>query len=135
MLTLLKFWRELLIVALASSCFAIYKLYPRIETRQLPPIVVERVTTKTVTKTVTTKPDGTVIAVEQEESKDAQIPKPVPIIKLNPYKYSIGVAMRNLDYKDLFFDVGARLGSTPIVAFVGYGYRGRSFLLGVRYEF
>jgi len=132
---LLKFWRELLIALLAVACFAIYKMCGRITTVQSPPITVEKIVTKVVTRTITKKPDGTVIAEDKEETGNSHIPKVTPIIKINPYKYSVGVSMRNLEYKDFFVDVGARLGDTPFVAFGGFGYKDNSFLLGVRYEF
>jgi hypothetical protein len=58
-----------------------------------------------------------------------------PVVKLNPYKYSIGVSIRDLDYKDFLIDAGIRLATTPIVATIGFDVKPRSFLLGVRYEF
>ena len=132
---ILKLWREILILCLLTACGVIYKLYPRIETVQSPPITVERIITRTITKTITKLPDGTEIAVEKEESGSQEIPKVTPIVKIQPFKYSAGVLMRNLDYKDLFFDVSARLGSLPVSAVLGYEVKGSNFLLGLRYEF
>lgn len=133
-MVLLNFWREILIGFLVAACFILYKTCDRTTTIQSPPITVERIVTKIITKTVTTKPDGTVVAEDKEESGVSQVPKVTPIIKVNPYKYSVGVSIRNLEYEDFFVDIGARLGNTPLVAFAGYGYVDNSFLLGLRYE-
>ncbi len=135
---LLKFWREALIVVLGAVSYYLYN-NPIEVIKELPRIVeVEKVVTKTVVKTVITKPDGTTIVKEEQKdtAEDKTSDKVVtPVVKLNPYKYSIGVSIRDLDYKDFLIDAGIRLATTPIVATIGFDVKPRSFLLGVRYEF
>lgn len=134
----LKFWREILILILGLVSYYLYS-NPIEVIKELPRIVeVEKVVTKTVVKTVITKPDGTTIVKEEQKdsTEDKTSDKVVtPIVKLNPYKYSIGVSIRDLDYKDFLVDAGIRFADTPLVATVGFDVKPRSFLLGVRYEF
>lgn len=138
MTILLRFWREIFILIMVLVFFYLYN-NPIEVIKELPRIVeVEKVVTKTVVKTVITKPDGTTIVKEEQKdsTEDKTSDKVVtPIVKLNPYKYSIGVSIRDLDYKDFLVDAGIRLATTPLVATVGFDVKPRSFLLGVRYEF
>lgn len=134
----IRFWREVLILILGLVSYYLYS-NPLEIIKEVPRIVeVEKVVTKTVVKTVITKPDGTTIVTDEtkDTTEDKVSDKIVtPTVKINPYKYSIGVYMRDLDYKDFMVDIGARLGHTPLVATVGFDVKPRSFLLGVRYEF
>lgn len=134
----IRFWREILIIILGSVSYYLYK-NPVEVIKDVPRIVeVEKVVTKTVVKTVITKPDGTTIV--KDETKDTTEDKVsdkvvTPIVKINPYRYSIGVSIRDLDYKDFLVEAGTRLTNTPLVATAGFDVKPRSFLLGVRYEF
>ena len=134
----IRFWRESLILILGLVSYYLYK-HPVEVIKEIPRIVeVEKVVTKTVVKTVVTKPDGTTIvkAYQKDTTSDKVADKAVtPIVKINPYRYSIGVSIRDLDYKDFLVEAGARLATTPFVATVGFDVKPRSFLLGVRYEF
>jgi len=126
---LLKFWREALIVVLGAVSYYLYN-NPIEVIKELPRIVeVEKVVTKTVVKTVITKPDGTTIVKEEQKdtAEDKTSDKVVtPVVKLNPYKYSIGVSIRDLDYKDFLIDAGIRLATTPIVATIGFDVKRRT---------
>ena len=138
MTILIKFYREILIVVLGAASYYLYS-NPIEVIKELPRIVeVEKVVTKTVVKTVVTKPDGTTIVKEEQQdtTSDKVADKAVtPIVKLNPYKYSVGVSIRDLDYKDFLVESGIRFADTPLVGTAGFDVKQRSFLLGVRYEF
>ena len=99
-------------------------------------MVVEKVVEKVVVKTVTKKPDGTIIIKDEttDVTKDLGSVKTV-VAAAALTKYSVGISIRDLDYKDFLIEAGARLASTPFVATVGFDVKPRSFLLGLRYEF
>ena len=144
---LMKFWREVLIVLLSLSTYIFIQAYrSQPKEVQVPVLVekvveVEKIVERTVTKVVTTLPDGTTIVKDEtkdtskDTSKDNSKQTTPVIVKSNPYRYSVGVSIRDLDYKDFLVEAGIRLATTPIVATVGFDVKPRSFLLGVRYEF
>jgi len=144
---LTKTWRELLIVLLLLSTYVLGKLYwQKPKEVQVPVLTekiveVEKIVERTVTKVVTTLPDGTTIVKDEtkdtskDTAKDNSKQTAPAIIKLNPYKYSVGVSIRDLDYKDLLVEVGTRFATTPFVGTAGFDVKPRSFLLGVRYDF
>jgi len=135
----LKYWKEMTILILLCSTYVLGKLYWKKPTEiQVPVMVeVEKVVEKVVTKTVIQKPDGTIITKDETKDvvKDTNSKVPAHDLPRTMSKYSIGVFMRGLDYRDVLFDVGARLGDLPAFASVGYDVKQRNFLLGVRYEF
>jgi hypothetical protein len=143
----MKFWREVLIVLLSLSTYIFIQAYrSQPKEVQVPVLVekvveVEKIVERTVTKVVTTLPDGTTIVKDEtkdtskDTSKDNSKQTTPVIVKSNPYRYSVGVSIRDLDYKDFLVEAGIRLATTPIVATVGFDVKPRSFLLGVRYEF
>jgi hypothetical protein len=130
------------------STYILGKLYYKKPTEVRVPVLtekvveVEKVVEKVVTKVVITKPDGTTIVKEEtkdtakDASKDNSKQTAPIIVKSNPYRYSVGVSIRDLDYKDFLVEAGIRFAdNTPIVATVGFDVKPRSFLLGVRYDF
>jgi hypothetical protein len=147
MLLLTKMWRELLIVLLLLSTYVLGKLYwQKPKEVQVPVLTekiveVEKIVERTVTKVVTTLPDGTTIVKDEtkdtskDTAKDNSKQTTPTVVKLNPYRYSVGVSIRDLDYKDFLVEAGIRLATSPLVATVGFDVKPRSFLLGVRYEF
>lgn len=136
---LVKMWREILIVLLSLSTYIFVQAYLTKPKEIQVPVLTEKLVEveKLVTKTIIKQPDGTVITKEEikDVTKDQSKQTTPPIIKLNPYKYSVGVSIRDLDYKDFLVEAGIRLASSPLVATVGFDVKPRSFLLGVRYEF
>tara|TARA_R110000868_G_scaffold375983_3_gene640694 strand:- start:2937 stop:3347 length:411 start_codon:yes stop_codon:yes gene_type:complete len=136
MIILLKFWKEAIIGILLLVCYFQYS-HPRTLTTEVSKaVVVEKVVEKVVVKTVTKKPDGTIIIKDEttDVTKDLGSVKTV-VAAAALTKYSVGISIRDLDYKDFLIEAGARLASTPFVATVGFDVKPRSFLLGLRYEF
>jgi hypothetical protein len=143
----MKFWREVLIVLLSLSTYIFIQAYrAKPKEVQVPVLTekiveVEKIVERTVTKVVTTLPDGTTIVKDEtkdtskDTSKDNSKQTSPVIVKSNPYKYSVGVSIRDLDYKDFLVEVGTRFATTPFVGTAGFDVKQRSFLLGVRYEF
>lgn len=147
MVYIIKYWKELLIVLLLGSTYVLAKLYNQKPKEIQVPVLtekiveVEKIVERTVTKVVTTLPDGTTIVKDEtkdtakDTSKDNSKQTMPVIVKSNPYRYSVGVSIRDLDYKDFLVEAGIRFADTPLVATVGFDVKPRSFLLGVRYEF
>ena len=139
MILLTKIWREVLIVLLLCSTYGLGKLYWKKPKEIQVPVLTEKLVEveKLVTKTIIKQPDGTIITKEETKdvTKDQSKQTAPAIVKLNHYKYSVGVSIRDLDYKDFLVEAGARLATTPFVATVGFDVKPRSFLLGIRYEF
>lgn len=139
MILLTKLWREILIVLLLCSTYGLGKLYWKKPKEIQVPVLTEKLVEveKLVTKTIIKQPDGTVITKEEikDVTKDQSKQTAPAIVKLNPYKYSVGVSIRDLDYKDFLVEAGIRFASTPLVATLGFDVKPRSFLLGVRYDF
>ena len=139
MILLTKLWREILIVLLLCSTYGLGKLYWQKPKEIQVPVLTEKLVEveKLVTKTIIKQPDGTIITKEEikDVTKDQSKQTTPVIVKLNPYRYSVGVSIRDLDYKDFLIEAGMRLASSPLVATLGFDVRPRSFLLGVRYEF
>lgn len=151
MLNVIKFWREILIVLLMLSTYVLGNLYRKKPTKVQVPVLVEKVVEvekiveRTVTKVVTTLPDGTTIVKDEtkdtakDTSKDNSKQTTPVVVKLNPYRYSAGLLVK-FDYNDndkkhYVLDVGARLADSPIVAVLSYDITPKTFALGVRYEF
>jgi len=141
------YWKELLIVLLLCSTYVLGKLYSQKPKEIQVPVLtekiveVEKIVERTVTKVVTTLPDGTTIVKDETKdtskntSKDNSKQTAPIIVKSNPYRYSVGVSIRDLDYKDILVEAGIRLSESPFVATTGFDVKAKSFLLGVRYEF
>lgn len=138
---ILKFWREILLgIAIAAAIF--FYQYPfNCPAPEIKTVVKteEKIVTKVVEKIKEIRPDGTVIEKEvtTDTKKNAKVSdKKTDKGSTSPTeKYSVGVSIKNLDYKDLLIDVGARLGDTPFEATAGYETKDKAFLLGIRVRF
>jgi hypothetical protein len=137
-MVLLKFLRECIILLLSLGIWGVWK-FRKPERIEVP---VEKVRTvekiRTVTRVVEKRPDGTTTTTEVERDENSTKEKEISADKMSSRpaeKYSVGVAIRNLDYKDLLIDVGARLGDTPLEATAGYETKERAVLLGLRWRF
>lgn len=133
---ILKFWRETLIVTLVGLAVFLYNYplgCPAPEVKVVTKTQ-EVVVTKVVEKIKEIKPDGTVIekVITKDETKDT---KGTKVAEKSKAKYSVGVQIRDLDYKDLIVGAGARLGDSPFWATAGYEVKGKNVLLGVKVEF
>lgn len=136
---ILKFWRELIILTLVGVAAFLYMSPAPEAVTKVEVKTVERVVTKVVEKVKEIRPDGTVIEKEvvTDKKEDTKLTdkNTAKVIPQRADKYSVGVAVRNLDYKDLLIDVGARLGDTPFEAVVGFEPLPKTVTLGVRVRF
>lgn len=141
---LIKFWREILILG-SWGAFGLF--YATADSRcpdptTMTPISVpvskeEEIKTKTTKTTV--KPGGeTVTEVTESEKVSKEKSKAVAATtgKQGPdYRYSLGVYVNPVDYKNVTIDAGARLGNLPLEAVGGYNFTHKEFHVGLRLNF
>lgn len=131
-MSMLRWWREYLIVGLLSIVAGGYWLWPE----RLPPApATEKVKTETVTKQVvhviTTEPDGTITEKTTTTEKDTQVSS----VRTDKSKYGVGAYINTSDRNDYRLDASARLGALPLFGVVGYEFKDKTVYAGIRAEF
>lgn len=135
----LKFWRELLILALSAACYFIYHTRTSDPCPPVPELIQEKTETKQIVKTVTTKPDGTkeektvkTVKVVKEKTKTADKSN----VGGRPLsRYDVHASFRPGHTGVYSVGVGARLGNLPAFGTTDYEIYSKTFLLGLRVEF
>lgn len=140
---LLRFWREIIILALLIA-FGVLYLTADSRCPSTPsstpvsvPVSKEEETRTKVTK-VTTKPGGeTVTETTESETKSKEKSKVATATTGNPYKskYAIGAYIDSLNYKHVKADAAARLGDLPVSAVLGYDFTHKDISVGIRFDF
>jgi hypothetical protein len=134
---LLRFWREGIILSLLCVVGVGYYLWPVPPNCPAPETkIVTQVHTVTETKTVVQKPDGTVITKvsdthEDEKSKTDEKPSYTPPILS---RYTLGVSVPPLDYKNVNVQIGARLGDLPVFGTASYEIGSHTATVGLMVE-
>ncbi len=135
---MLRFWREVLILVLAGTCYLLYSIRGGPDCPPVAPTVTEKVVIEQKVTTVTTKPDGTKIEKTVEtEKKTKEKSKPsdkvVEAAAARQSKYDIHFTHDGKSFHSI--GVGARLGDLPAFGTLDYEIPTRSVLIGVRAEF
>lgn len=132
-MSILKFYREIIIVALLAVIAGGYLLWPQPDTAAGKDIKTkEEVDTKQTIITVVKRPDGTV------EEKTVITEKETKVSTENSDKmsrYSVGAYANVRDVKDYRIDVAARLGNLPLHGVLGYEFKDKTIYAGIRAEF
>lgn len=131
-MSMLRWWREYLIIGLLSIVAGGYWLWPE----RLPPVPAsEKIKTETQTKqvihVVTTEPNGTITEKTTTTEKDTK----VSTTRTDKSKYGVGAYVNAQDLKDYRADVSARLGNLPLHGVVGYELKDKTVYIGIRAEF
>lgn len=128
-MSMLKYWRGVLILALSLVIFAGYKMWPKPTPASTS--TQTEVATKQIVKTVTTQPNGTIVEKTITTEKDTKV-----IAKSSDKsKYGVGAYINTADRNDYRVDVSARLGNLPLHGVVGYEVRNGTIYVGIRAEF
>lgn len=138
---LLKFWRELALAILSGVIVLGYNLWPEPQAPKVEIVEREKIVTKEIVKikTVTKKPDGTIIEETKESTKDTKTKTDkVDTVAGGPSsRYSV-VLLTPIRTSTKFLPevlVGAQLGSLPVEAFTGYDFDTKSVKVGLGVRF
>jgi hypothetical protein len=128
-MSMLRWWRELLLVGLSVVIFGGYKLWP--SPQPSAPDTKTSTETKQTVKVVTTHPDGTIVDKTTTTEKNSKVLS----TNTDKSKYGVGAYVNARDLKDYRADVSARLGNLPLHGVVGYEFKDKTVYVGVRAEF
>lgn len=128
-MSMLRWWRELLILALCGVIFAGYKLWP--SPVAPTPAVKTNTEVHQVTKVVTTRPDGTIIEKTVSTEKNTKVSNS----GTDKSRYGVGAYINTADRNDYRLDASARLGALPLFGVVGYEFKDKTVYAGIRAEF
>lgn len=143
MLIVLRFWRELLLIILSGVIALGYNFWPAPSKPEVRTIEKEKVVTKTVIRTVTKLPDGTVIVKDENSSQVSQVKsdKATSMVKVPQYEAFVLLPVRastasNKERKLLpEVGVGVRFGSSRFFGITSYDFNDKSVKAGVKIEF
>lgn len=131
-MSMLRWWREYLIVGLLAVIAVGYAVWPEQAPVQAGPSSTKTETqTKQVIHVVTTEPDGTIIEKTTTTEKDTKVSSKAA----DKSKYAVGAYMNTADRSDYRVDAAARLGNLPLHGVVGYEFKDKTIYAGVRLEF
>ena len=131
-MSLLRWWREYLIVGLIAVIAVGYSVWPE----RLPPTPASSSTkteteTKQVVHVITTEPDGTITEKTTTTEKDTKVSSKAT----DKSRYGVGVYINTQRAQDYRVDVSARLGALPLFGVIGYEFKDKTIYAGIRAEF
>lgn len=136
---LLKFWRETTILILSGILILGYNLWPEPQAPKVEYVEKEKIVVKEkiITKTVTKKPDGTIIEETKESTKDTKTKTDkVDTVAGGPSsRYSVVLLTPIRAPTKPEVVVGAQLGNLPVEAFTGYDFDTKSVKAGLGIRF
>lgn len=136
---LLKFWRELALAILSGVIVLGYNLWPEPQAPKVEIVEREKIVTKEIVKikTVTKKPDGTIIEETKESTKDTKTKtdKVDTVAGGSSSRYSVVLLTPIRAPTKPEVVVGAQLGNLPVEAFTGYDFDTKSIKVGLGFRF